>query len=414
MDVRGSREGAHRLLRALASFPRERLAFSQADVEARVVVAQMMQQAGLEVSIDHAFNVVGRLEGLEPLPPLVVGSHVDTVPNPGRLDGALGVVGGIECARHLRDAGVKLRHPLVVVAFSDEEGTLTWGCWGSRAVRGRLTTEEKEALSDPVSSLSQAMLAAAAHLATLGWSIDPLAASGCDLLEPSAYVELHVEQGPVLERARVSTAAVTSIVGIDRYEISFSGASGHAGTVPMADRDDAVVRAADLVRQFWSYVLDLGDQAVANIGQIKVDPGSFNVIPGKVELWVEARSYDPEVMDKMKARLTELVTSRGGAARLIGHEEPLALSHDIRRLILESARSAQLACLELPSWAGHDAGVFALDVPTGMIFVPSVRGVSHSPEERTDADDIADGLRLLVTSLQTLDQQLDHGGLTAK
>lgn len=407
MDTNSSRKSAHTIIETLASWPRERLAFSQADVETRLRVARLMEGAGLGVTLDDAFNVIGRLEGSPGCPPLVVGSHTDTVPDPGRFDGALGVVAGIACARHLHESGARLRHPLVIADWSDEEGTLTWGCWGARAVRGRLTVEERAQLDDESSTLSRGLLAGAAHLEAAGRAIDPLRAGACEVLEPAGYLELHVEQGPVLERAEVPVAAVTSIVGIDRYELAFEGVSGHAGTVPMADRNDAVARAADVISRFWSRVLDLGDQAVANVGRITVQPGSFNVIPGRVEVWVEARSYDASIMEGMGGHLRQLVDARGATTTLIGHEEPLALSPTVRRAILDSARAEGLACLELPSWAGHDAGVFALEVPAGMIFVPSIGGASHSPRERTGEADIADALRLLSATLHTLDDRLD-------
>ena len=407
MDDRSARRSAKRLLDALGSLERERLAFSEADMAARVRVAEVMHQAHLRVAIDDAFNVVGWFDGKEQLPPLVIGSHLDTVPDPGRLDGALGVLAGVECVRELATSVRRLRHPVAVVGFSDEEGTATRGCWGARSVTHMLTDEEKRALTDPFAPLRRTLTAAAARLAELGWSIDPLAAPEIARLFPAAYLELHIEQGPELDRAGVPTAAVTSIVGIDRYEVTVRGVPGHAGTVPVADRDDAVVRAAELVSRFWEYVRSLGARAVANVGMINVRPGSFNVIPEEVWLGVEVRSPEDGVLDDMRAHLEELAGEQGGEVELAGHDAPIALGGDVRRAILESAAALGLPCLELPSWAGHDAAVFASLAPTGMIFVPSIDGASHCPREATAAADIASGIRLLSATLARLDELVD-------
>jgi N-carbamoyl-L-amino-acid hydrolase len=407
MSAEWASEATGRLLAAIDALPRERLAFSRADVAARVVVADHMQGSGMEAMIDDAFNVVGRLEGMDPtLRPLVVASHTDTVPDPGRLDGALGVFAGIECARALAAIDRRLRHPLLVIDFSDEEGSTTYGCWGSRAVAGALTPGEKAALAEPESALRVTLVAGGGHLAELGRVIRPLEAPVMGRIEPAAYLELHIEQGPVLERVAVATAAVTAIVGIERYEVRLGGVSGHAGTVPMADRDDAVLRAAVLVETFWKYVLGLGSQAVTNFGRVNVEPGSYNVIPSAVSLGVEVRSPEPELVDQMRARLSELAAGAGGQLEVIGHEDPLPLSAEIIKATRESADAEGIACRELPSWAGHDAGVFAPRTPTGMIFVPSIDGVSHSPAEATRQTDIALGLRLLLATLRRLDERL--------
>ena len=393
-------DGADRALALVRSLPSERLAFTNGDLEGRDQVAAAMRSAGLAVSIDDAFNVVGSLDGQQRLPPLVLGSHTDSVPDPGPFDGALGVAVAIECARESAASSTRLRHPLVVVDFSDEEGTLTWGSWGARALAGGLSAEELAALADKGSSLSLSLLAGAARLRELGWTIDPLAAARCPRLQPTAYLELHVEQGPVLERRHIPTAAVTAIVGIDRYEVHLRGASGHAGTVPMADRDDAVVRAAGLIREFWAFVIGLGDRAVANVGRIEVTPGAFNVIPSEVILAIETRSDDEALMTAIGTRLSALAEERGGKVVSLGHDRPLVLSRELRAAILEGAGQLGLACTELPSWAGHDAAVFAPHYPSGMIFVPSAGGVSHSPLEDTHRADIADGLRLLLVTLR--------------
>jgi beta-ureidopropionase / N-carbamoyl-L-amino-acid hydrolase len=403
MDLRPN---AARIAARLAGLPAERLAFSADDMLGRSRVAEMMTQAGLSVGVDDAFNVVGFAAGSSDRPPIVLGSHLDTVPNPGRFDGALGVLAAVECAEVLlRDQ--QLTHPLLVIGFSDEEGSLTGGCWGARAMTRQLAETERALLRDASSPLASALTFAAAELRQHGWEVDPFAAPDLATISPCCYVELHIEQGPVLERRGVPTGAVTSIVGIDRYAVTFPGTSGHAGTVPMADRGgDVVVRSARFVTEYWEVVRSFGAAAVVNFGDLTVHPGSFNVIPDEVRLSVEVRSPDAVVLEQMGARLESLCRRFEARLELVSHDAPVLLDEHIRAAIVESARSCGVGCLEMPSWAGHDAAVFAAVAPTGMIFVPSVDGASHCPREMTHERDIAMGLEVLADSVLRLDRLL--------
>jgi N-carbamoyl-L-amino-acid hydrolase len=394
---------ARRVVAQLLRFERERIAFSPADLRCRAEVAALLTAAGLEVEIDPAFNVLGRLAGREELAPLLIGSHLDTVRDPGRYDGTLGVLSGIEVARTLASSPVGLRRPLIVAAFSDEEGSATLGCWGARARLGLLSAEERRALADPSSPLHQLLSDAAQDMARLGWEVDPFAPLDDELAVAAAYLELHVEQGPLLERSGDATAAVTSIVGIARYEVVVHGVRGHAGTVPMADRDDAVVRASRLVARYWDHLLSLGGEAVGNFGRIIVSPGGFNVIPGEVRVAVEVRSPQWELLADLEAELLAMAASVGGEVEVVGRDAPVALSPEIVGQILAGAEDVGVSCSTLPSWAGHDAAMFAARVPTGMIFVPSVGGVSHCPDELTREADVASGIGLLLAAVRRLD-----------
>ena len=402
----GVEADAHRVLEGLRQLPCERLAFSSADMQARAQVAKLMEQAGLSVVIDPAFNVMGSCPGRQSLAPIVLGSHLDTVPDPGRLDGALGVLAAIECARVLR-TGPVLGHPLQVFAFSDEEGTATRGSWGARAVSGQLERDETGALGDASSRLALRLRRAAEDLAALGWSIDPVAASRMQKVDPAAYLELHIEQGPVLERMGVSTAAVTSIAGINRYEIVFPGESGHAGTVPMADRTrDAVVRLARLIERYWESVLAFASDAVVNFGRIDVMPGSFNVIPQEARVAVEIRSPRAAVLLDMEQQLERIGQELGAHVECVGRDAPVELDAMIREATLAAAAEIGIDCVELASWAGHDAAVFAAIAHTGMIFVPSAGGASHCSREHTDDADLVAGLRVLLQTVKRLDKVL--------
>ena len=318
-----------------------RVAGGDAERAACELVAQWMEEAGLDVERDAFGNVIGRLRGGQPeLPEVWAGSHVDSVPEGGRYDGALGVVAAIEAVRTVGPS----RRTLGVVAFRDEER----GCFGSLAL---------EQL-------------------------------------PGRYVELHVEQGPVLEAAGAPLGVVTGIVGSTRRELVFEGTAGHAGTTPMAARDDALVQAAEFVLRARDAAGAI-DGAVATVGRIEVEPGAANVIPGRARLTVDVRAPDEE-------RLTRLLETLGLEP---GHDlAPVALDDRIRAVLEEELERRSLPVVELPSGAGHDAGVLAArGVETGMLFVRSLNGgISHSPDELTSDEDIALALDVLTATLRRL------------
>ena len=309
------------------------------DDEARAcdLAASWMEEAGLVVERDAFGNVLGRRAGGD----VWAGSHLDSVPEGGKFDGALGVVAAIEAAAALPETA------LGVVAFRDEER----GCFGSLAL----------AASEPL---------------------------------PRRYLELHVEQGPVLERAGAPLGVVTGIVGSTRREIVVDGAAGHAGTTPMEARDDALVRAADLVLRVQAAARGI-EGAVATVGQLSVEPGAVNVIPGRVTLSVDARAPDRDRL----ARLLDAIGLEPGVDL-----EPVTLDEGIRSALREEVARAGLPVVELPSGAGHDAGVLAAaGVETGMLFVRSLNGgISHSPDELTSEDDIALALDVLTGALTRL------------
>jgi acetylornithine deacetylase/succinyl-diaminopimelate desuccinylase-like protein len=321
-----------------------RVGYSPEEDAAHALAAGWMRDAGLDVEVDADGNLLGRLAGERPeLPEVWTGSHLDTVPQGGRYDGALGVVAGLEALERLG----RHRRTLAVVAFREEER----GCVGSRArcARGSL---------------------------------------------PGAWLELHHEQGPVLERAGVPLGVVTGIVGYKRGVLALEGRAGHAGTTPMEGRDDALVAAASEILRVRDVAAAI-EGAVATVGTLEVEPGGVNVIPGRVRLVVDARAPDAD-------RLTRLLAELGLDPK--GRTEPVAMSDAVRRILRETLEARSLPVVELPSGAGHDAGVLAAaGVEAGMLFVRAGGGgVSHHPAEWALDADVALATDVLTDTLDRL------------
>jgi N-carbamoyl-L-amino-acid hydrolase len=406
---------AARLIGDLGSLERERLAFSAADVRGRVKVASIMRALGFQVRIDEFLNVVGVVGGTgSGLPPILIGSHLDTVANPGRFDGALGVLAGVEICRALTTADRRLRHPIMVVGFSDEEGTSSAGCLGSRGFASLLDGNEPMDVDLEAEGLAAKLVAARRQCCELSASAN-IAAMLSDQHDPraprppkpAAYLEMHVEQGPVLERAGVPIGVVSSIAGIRRYAAHVPGKAGHAGTLPMADRDDAVLKACDLTIRLWNGWSGAEGRLVGNVGDITVSPGEFNVVPDRVSLAVEIRSPEDRLLDEDEADLNASIHAIGGTCDRLASDSPVKMSDIVEHALTRAAEEESLAAMSLPSWAGHDAVVFAPIVPTGMLFVPSVGGHSHCPQEHTLTEHIAAGVAVLGRTVCRLDEELD-------
>ena len=317
---------------------------SDAEQKACDLAATWMEEAGLEVEVDAAGNLIGRLAGSQPgLPEVWTGSHLDSVPRGGKFDGALGVVAGLEA---IAGVGASTR-TLAVAVFRDEER----GCAGSRAFvgRGRL---------------------------------------------PGRFLELHVEQGPVLERAGAPVGVVSGIAGYTRRQVVFEGVAGHAGTTPMAARDDALSKAAEFVLRARDTAAGI-DGAVATVGLLDVEPGAANVVPGRVTLTLDARAPDTERLDRLLAALGLDAEPRNS---------PVELDDSIRAVLREEIERLGLPAVELGSGAGHDAGVLAsAGVEAGMLFVRSLNGgASHSPDELTSDEDVALAIEVLTAALRRL------------
>ncbi len=381
-----------------------RLAFSEADLSGRAYVTRLMQAAGLEVRVDEAGNLSGRLPGVSPgLAPIVLGSHIDTVPLAGAYDGVLGVMAAIECVQVLGEQGIRTRHPLEVIVFANEEGGLT----GSRALSGRLNAQALEESSRSGMSVRQG-------IAALGGNADRIARTIRRPGEVKAYLELHIEQGGRLESEGTDIGIVEGFVGIRWWDVTVRGSANHAGTTPMNARRDALLAAARLVIAVNRAATSLPGRQVATVGRIRAEPGAPNVIPGRVELSLELR-------DLAKPKLERLFQEIRRRARLIGKEtdteiefteidigvEPTLTDPNLQEVIRQTAQALDLSYAQLPSGAAHDAQNMAQIAPSALIFVPSVGGISHSPQEYTRPRDVANGANLLLQTLIRLDRQAD-------
>ncbi len=322
------------------------------------------------------------------------------------FDGALGVVSGIECAQALAEAGVALQHPLAVVAFADEEGsafglgTLSVRCLLGQIPRPRfaeLTDASGRSLADHLSGLSLELPA------------------GQIPSNVSAYIELHLEQGPVLHRLGRSVAAVEAITGLLRTTVTFHGRANHAGTTPMADRADALWGAAELTLSVRDLAKASETLAVGTVGTITVSSGATNIVPGQAALRVDLRSPDEDRLRELRAEVmgrAEAIAKNLGLKVVVepwDFAPPVALDADVRAVILRAMESCGQASFVLPSWAGHDAGVMARYVPTGMIFVATTGGISHSPDEHAPWPALEVGTQVLLETVLALDAS-EHRG----
>jgi beta-ureidopropionase / N-carbamoyl-L-amino-acid hydrolase len=376
-----------------------RIAFSDADRAGREYVIGLMRDAGLTVRVDNAANIIGRREGRENLPVILFGSHIDSVPHGGNFDGDVGSLGAIEVIRAMNAAGVRTRHPLEVVVWTNEEGhhfgkPLT----GARAAAGMLPAEELNVKDEDGVTLAEWLRR---------YKLDPTRIGEARRAPGSvaAYFELHIEQGGRLEREKKQIGVVEGIVGIRRWTCTATGFANHAGTTPMAERHDALLaasRVALLLRQ--EVRADAGRQ-VGTVGYMHVEPGARNIIPGRVEFPIEIRDLSMDTINRIAARvfagIKKIQEEEGVKIDCQPlSEDPAAIADTVlRRLIQESATEAGFSTLSLPSGAGHDAQAVATYAPIGMIFVPSIGGISHSPQERSDWQDVANGVEVLYRAI---------------
>jgi N-carbamoyl-L-amino-acid hydrolase len=375
-----------------------RPSLGRAHLEARAWFLERARSAGLETRVDSAGNHSAILGTAGPT--LLLGSHLDSVPNGGRFDGALGVVAALHVLLAVQASGLALPVRLEAVDFTDEEGTLV-GLLGSEALTGAL---RPEALRAPRGG-RDALLAG---LERAGLKEEQLSAARRDPDSLSGYLELHIEQGPRLERGKRQIGIVTAIVGARSFSLTFRGRAGHAGTTPMSDRRDAGLAAAAFVLAAEALVTREFPGCVATVGDVRLEPGAFNVIPGVARLALEFRSADAHELDSLEAAL--LASARAeGASRGVeleiepaGRWEPTPLDQEVCDAIEAAAAELGLSSLRLHSGAGHDAQALAAVTPAGMIFVPSVAGLSHDPGELTHWDDCVNGANVLLRAALAL------------
>jgi allantoate deiminase len=354
------------------------------------LVERWMRDAGLETRRDAVGNIWGRADGNGKA--IVTGSHIDTVRHGGRLDGALGIVAGLTAVEALLKEKRKPRRTLEVVAICEEEGSrFATNFWGSRAIVG--------AIDSPDAAMAAAMRER---------GLDPAKAASAARDDIDTFVELHIEQGAVLESSGGTLAVVSAIVGTAHLELAVTGRPDHAGTTPMDLRLDALTGAAAMVQAIESIAKSLGKPAVATVGKLEVEPDQINVVPGKVVFTVDLRHSDLGGRRALEERIRSLCATisqerrLGLAVRTLQDKPPVAMHPDVRAVLTRAARECGVQATELVSGAGHDAQILAARCKVGMLFVPSIGGRSHCPEEATKPEHLVLGASVLARALELL------------
>ena len=376
-----------------------RLALTDQDREGRDLVHGWMRELGLATRVDKIGNVVGIRQGAEDSAPVMIGSHIDSVATGGLYDGALGVLAGLEAVQTLNDAGITTRCPVAVGFFTNEEGArFAPDMMGSAVHQGSLP-------------LVEALETVGTDGQSVGSELDRIGYSGdvpVNDLVPRAYLELHIEQGPVLEESGTTIGAVTGVQGISWTEFQFSGVSNHAGTTPMRLRHDAGYVAAAVAVEARAIATWLGGHQVATVGVTELGPNLVNVIANQARVTVDLRNTSDSELALAEARMADFVASTAASEevelqqRTLARFSPVEFDPQIVGLIEAAAGRCGCSCQRLPSGAGHDAQMFAPNCPTGMIFVPSLGGISHNVTEFTSKEDIAAGMNILMQVLTEL------------
>ena len=383
-----------------------RLALTDEDRAGRDLVVTWMRDLDLDISIDSIGNVVAVRPGKTDGPPTMTGSHIDTVRTGGRYDGNLGVLAGLEIIESLSENKIETQHPVAVAFFTDEEGSrFAPDMLGSLVYVGGMTLEE-------------ALDIKGVDGAKVGDELDRIGYRGtspCPGPSPRAFVELHIEQGPVLEVEGVTIGAVTGVQGISWTELTVTGESNHAGTTPMALRRDSGFAAAAISTYVRDLSLEMGGSQVATVGRLELHPNLVNVVAGSAVLTVDLRNtveaYLLESENKLADFLLELASNEGLEIekRQLARFEPVEFNQEVVDTVENIASRLGHSVMKLPSGAGHDAQMMARVCPTGMVFVPSHKGISHNPQEHTDSDDLIAGCNVLFHTILDLDMK-DLGG----
>lgn len=381
----------------------DRVAFSSHDIAARVYVMELMRNAGLEVSVDFAGNIVGHRAGTDPsLKPIAFGSHIDEVPNGGDYDGPVGSISTIEVMQTLSENNILTAHPLEAIIFTNEEG----GVVGSRAIVGELNDKALQVVTN-------AGITQYEGIKLLGGNPDRVAEMARKKGDLAAFLELHIEQGGNLDREKIQIGVVEGIVAIEWWQFTFKGMANHAGTTPMNMRKDALLPAAEFILAANKIVKSYEGAQVGTVGKIEAFPGAGNVIPGEVKLNLEMRDLSSEKIWKIYGEIeakAKSLAAEAGVDLSITHQEvaskPALADEGIRKIIGDQAKAMGFSTLSLPSGAGHDAQEMARIAPMGMIFIPSKNGISHAPSEYSSPEDIANGANVLLHTILQLDKTL--------
>lgn len=383
-----------------------RLSFTPEERAAKDIVAGFMKEAGLAVREDAVGNLIGRKEGKNPAAPVVlVGSHIDSVPNGGDFDGPLGVLAGVEILQTMQEQGIETEHPIEVIAFTDEEGTrFGYGMIGSRGIAGLIKRSELEQADKDGITIAEAMR-------QVGLDPDQTGRAARTPGSVKAYVELHIEQGKVLESRDLSVGIVTGVAGPLWMKFVLEGEAGHAGATPMNLRRDPLAAAAFVMLAIEEEAARTGT-SVGTVGQVQAFPGGVNVIPGRVEFSLDLRDVDEAVRDQVEQRIIEraktICAERNVTLKveLLQRIAPAVCSESIQQAAAEACAQEGLEAFRLPSGAGHDCMQLVDLCPVGMIFIRSKDGISHNPAEYSTIEDCADGANVLYRTVLALAKQI--------
>ncbi len=383
-----------------------RRSFSDLFLDGRKWLTEQMQAAGLETHIDTAGNLIGTLKGKNPNGKyIVIGSHSDTVPSGGRFDGIAGVIASLECVLSWRDRGVQFNHDVQIIDFLAEEPS-EWGisCVGSRGISGFLDDKLRSTLHPETGeTLADA-------IARMGGSPNNLQKRD----DIAAFFEIHIEQGRVLETEKIAVGVVTGIVGIIRLEMVLKGQSNHAGTTPMTIRQDALTTGASIISHAASLAKQMDADSehylVATCGQVFVSPNASNVVPGEVRLVFDIRSDNKPLMEDFVTRLRNFSEAQANGIEIsrwqrLTDTTPVSSDESLMQHLDTACENQGISHQRMPSGAGHDAAFMAHVAPMAMVFVPSLAGKSHCPEEWTDKEELGKGVSVLAEAIEAFDRR---------
>jgi len=379
-----------------------RVAYTKGDIEGRAWFMELMKKAGLDPTIDAAGNIIGKRKGKNPsLKPIGFGSHIDMVPDGGNYDGTLGSISALEIIEILNENNVVTEHQLEVIIFGNEEG----GTIGSKAMVGELT-------SDGLQQKSQSGLTMAEGIKAIGGNPDNIQSCIRKKGDFQAWVELHIEQGGILEKEKIQIGVVEGIVGIVHWEVTVEGFANHAGATQMNMRQDALLAASKFIIAVNEVVNSVKGTQVGTVGKIAVLPGAYNVIPGKVVLGLEIRDLNADKiemlfkeMEKLTANIAKDSKTTISFVRQPNESKPALTNKALQQTINTSVKALGFSTKFMQSGAGHDSQHIASIAPAAMIFIPSVGGISHSPNEFSTATDMANGANVLLQTILKLDKE---------
>jgi N-carbamoyl-L-amino-acid hydrolase len=379
-----------------------RVAYTKGDIEGRAWFIELMKKAGLNPTIDAAGNIIGKRKGKNAsLKPIAFGSHIDMVPDGGNYDGTLGSISALEVIEILNENNVVTEHPLEVIIFANEEG----GTIGSIAMVGHLTAEG-------LKQKSQSGLTQAEGIKALGGNPDNIQSVKRSKGDIHAWIELHIEQGGILEKEKIQIGVVEGIVGIVHWEVTVEGFANHAGATPMNLRQDALLAASKFVIAVNEVVNSVQGTQVGTVGKIAIQPGAYNVIPGKVVLGLEIRDLNAakiemlfKEIEKRAATIATDTKTKISFERQANESKPALTDKKLQQIINTSAKALGFTTKFMQSGAGHDSQEIAGIAPAAMIFIPSIGGISHSPKEFSTATDMANGANVLLQTILKIDKE---------